>query len=343
LIVRLAEMEPHSPAVTWMLALRLDGTADVETLKVAVVAPAGTVIEAGPVSPVARAMVTPRPPAGAAPVKVTVAVIPLPPSTVVTDKVSDCTQGGLMTTFVVTLLVLWAVMVTFAAAPTGKVPTLKLADVWPAETSRLAGSVNEGELLDSVTVAPPAGAGAASVTCPVKETPPVTLERFTETPDRFTFCGPLGFTVKLTETELDNEAVMVALIVEAGFVVVIPKVAEIWPAAMNTDDGQTTAGLLLDNATVAPLAGAANGRRTVPEVEAPPASVVVAAVTCRTRGVCRSMIEVTTPHGDALVAVAEAPMKLISAFTLRLMGAEVWPAAIVTEPRLVAFAASCTV
>ena len=65
---------------------------------------------------------------------------------------------------------------------TGEVPTLKLADVCPAETSKLAGSVNEGELLDSVTVAPPQGAGAASVTCPVNETPPVTLERSRKRP-----------------------------------------------------------------------------------------------------------------------------------------------------------------
>ena len=52
---------------------------------------------------------------------------------------------------------------------------LKLALVPPAGTVTLAGTTAAGSLLESVTCAPPAGAGAFSVTVPVEGLPPVTL------------------------------------------------------------------------------------------------------------------------------------------------------------------------
>ena len=53
---------------------------------------------------------------------------------------------------------------------------LKLALVPPAGTVTLAGTVAAAVLLlESVTCAPPAGAGAFSVTVPVEGLPPVTL------------------------------------------------------------------------------------------------------------------------------------------------------------------------
>ena len=58
---------------------------------------------------------------------------------------------------------------------TALVVRLKLALVPPAGTVTLAGTTAAGLLLESVTCAPPAGAGAFSVTVPVEGLPPVTL------------------------------------------------------------------------------------------------------------------------------------------------------------------------
>ena len=69
-------------------------------------------------------------------------------------------------------------MVTAVEAATALVPTGKVALVAPAGTVTLPATVATAELLlDSVTCAPPPGAGPLSVTVPVGEdVPPVTLE-----------------------------------------------------------------------------------------------------------------------------------------------------------------------
>src|SRR6266850_1654345 len=66
-------------------------------------------------------------------------------------------------------------MLTGVDVATALVVKLKLALVPPAETVTLAGTTAAGLLLESVTCAPPAGAGAFSVTVPVEGLPPVTL------------------------------------------------------------------------------------------------------------------------------------------------------------------------
>src|SRR2546430_9630783 len=66
-------------------------------------------------------------------------------------------------------------MLTIVDVVTGLVVRLKLALVPPAETVTLAGTVAAGSLLESVTCAPPAGAGPFSVTVPAEGLPPVTL------------------------------------------------------------------------------------------------------------------------------------------------------------------------
>ena len=68
---------------------------------------------------------------------------------------------------------------TEVGVATALVPTLKLALVAPAATVTLAGTEAAALLSESVTCAPPAGAGPFRVTVPVAELPPVTLAGLT--------------------------------------------------------------------------------------------------------------------------------------------------------------------
>src|SRR5207247_11405057 len=66
---------------------------------------------------------------------------------------------------------------TLFGAPTALVLTVKVAVVPPPGTVTLAGTVAAPVLLlDSDTTAPPLGAGSLSVTVPVAELPPATLD-----------------------------------------------------------------------------------------------------------------------------------------------------------------------
>src|SRR5436309_4595794 len=88
-------------------------------------------------------------------------------------------------------------MVTTVEEPTGVVLTVKVALVLPAGTVTLAGTVAAPVLLlDKLTTAPPLGAGALSVTVPVEELPPVTLDGLTLSEESV---GGATVTVKLLE------------------------------------------------------------------------------------------------------------------------------------------------
>jgi hypothetical protein len=73
---------------------------------------------------------------------------------------------------------------------TALVLTVNVAVVAPAATVTLEGTLATVVLLlESATIAPPAGAGPLSVTVPAEEFPPVTLVGFSESEERATDAG----------------------------------------------------------------------------------------------------------------------------------------------------------
>src|SRR5581483_1700982 len=68
-----------------------------------------------------------------------------------------------------------AVMVTGVLAATVAVVTVKPADVWPAGTVTTGCGFAASALVDSVTDAPPAGAGELRTTVPATAVPPTTV------------------------------------------------------------------------------------------------------------------------------------------------------------------------
>ena len=151
-----------------METLVAEETDAVETVKVAVVAPAATVTLPGTV---AAALLldsdTIAPPDGAAAVKVTVPWDEAPPIrlaglTVTDDSAADC---GLTVSIAFFETPLYEpVIETLVAEETELVETVKVAVAAPAATVTLAGTVAAALLLDSDTTAPPEGAAVVKVT-----------------------------------------------------------------------------------------------------------------------------------------------------------------------------------
>src|SRR5438128_7559265 len=97
-------------------------------------------------------------------------------------------------------------MVAEVDAVTALVVTVNVTLVAPTGTVTLAGTVAAVLSLDSVTCAPPAGAGPSSVAVPVELPPPVTVVGFTPSEERRT----ARFTVSMAGRAPPwSEAVMV--------------------------------------------------------------------------------------------------------------------------------------
>jgi hypothetical protein len=124
---------------------------------------------------------TSAPPPGAEPVSVTVPTAVPPPTSAEGDVETEATPGG--TTVITAVRVSpspVAVRVTGVEEATGDVPTSKLADVRPAGTVTDPGTVATLEFaLESVMTEPPSSAAPVSVTVPVEEVPPPTLDGLT--------------------------------------------------------------------------------------------------------------------------------------------------------------------
>jgi len=168
-------------------------------------------------------------------------------------------------------------MLTVIDAATALVLTVNVALVAPAATVTLAGTLAAVVLLlESVTVAPPAGAAPLSVTVPVEEFPPVTLVGFSESEERVGGGG--GAAVTVSEADLLaplNVAEIETVVDTATALVLTVNVALVAPAATVTLDGTlATVVLLLESVTTAPPDGAAPLSVTVPVEEFPPVTLV---------------------------------------------------------------------
>jgi glycine cleavage system aminomethyltransferase T len=169
------------------------GLVDTKFTTTLLLTPSGTVIDAGTVATAVLLLekATTAPPAGAFAVRVTVADDADPPCTVagLTLTVSSVAVGaggaGAVTVRVaVRVMPLRVAEITDVVVElTALVATAVVADVAPAGTVRLAGTVAAAVLLlDSDTTAPPDGAAAVSVTVAVLVAPPCTVDglRLTE-------------------------------------------------------------------------------------------------------------------------------------------------------------------
>jgi hypothetical protein len=168
------------PDVAEIVTTVVDVTALVVTTNPTVVAPAGTVTLAGTAAASVLLLdrVTTTPPAGAAALSVTVPVDVLPPGTLVGWRLSDVSVVAGVTVSCADRVAPSAPpeIVTMVDVVTGLVATINVAVVLPAGTVTPLGTVAAAVLLlDRVTVTPPAGAAALSVTVPVDAPPPSTL------------------------------------------------------------------------------------------------------------------------------------------------------------------------
>ena len=167
-----------------------------------------------------------------------------------------------------------AVIVTEVDAVTAVVVIVKFAEVAPAATITLAGTLATALLLlERVTAAPPAGAAAVSVTVPCEELPPTTLVRLRVSDDRVALLGVVTVSNAVFVAP-PNAPVMFAEVDAVTAVVVTAKLALVAPADTVTLAGTPASAALLESKTPAPPEGAAAVKVTVPVEGFPPTTLV---------------------------------------------------------------------
>jgi hypothetical protein len=144
--------------------------------------------------------------------------------------------------------------------PTALVVTVNVPFVDPDGTMTLAGTLT-GSPPDNAIATPPVGAGALTTTVPVRESPPTTVDALNVN-DTTLSAGPVA-TVNIVDCRVVplSDATMMA---EPAVTPVTVSAALDSPAAIVMGVcTAATAGLLLDNATVTPPAGAGDVNVTV--------------------------------------------------------------------------------
>ena len=159
-----------------MVAETFAVTTLVETVKVAEVAPAGTVMVTG-TDPAGSEIdrLTVEPPTGAGAERVTLPVTELPPATLDAEREKPLRIAGFRV--IDADLVIFpdvAVIVADSDDPTREVVTVKLADVCPAVNVTEPGTLTSFLLDPRVIVIPLAGAGLPRVRLPINVAPPTT-------------------------------------------------------------------------------------------------------------------------------------------------------------------------
>ena len=199
---------------------------------------------------------------------VTVPVAAPPPVTDAGETLTETSVGAVMERVAVALFPFTvAVIVAVTAALTAAVVTVNVADVCPAATVTVPGTIAD-ELLDaSATNKPPVGAGPLSVTVPVDDVPPATVVGFNTT-DVVTGAVTVSDAFALV---VNAPAEIVDVAFDATGDVETVNVAVVWPSATVTVAG-TVAALLSDDVrlTTVPPAGAAASKVTVPVLDVPP-------------------------------------------------------------------------
>jgi hypothetical protein len=265
----------EAPAyIAVMVAVMSTPTASVVTVKDALVPPVGTVTLTGSGTDdgwvVVRSTATPG--ALAAPLSVTVPVVEPPPTSDDGLMVIDETASGpTVSTALAVDVPTPAVMVTLTEVGVVDVVIGKVAVVAPDGTVTLAGTAAmAASLVESWTVAPWAGAAAASVTVPCSDAPPMTLAGLRTRLDTVT-----GTTVRVAvRVPLANVADRVTVVELLTRPVAIANDTVVEPPATVTLAGTAAArASLLESETVVPPAGAADAKETVPVAFSPAVTV----------------------------------------------------------------------
>lgn len=243
-----------------------------EAVKVAVLSPEGTLTLEGTLTfELLLARATVLPPAGAFPLRVIVQPLVAGPVTMAGVQSRLTTRsccGVTVNPVVAELPLISAVKVTLTGVVVACADAMKVALFCAAFNRMVGGTVTAGLLLDSETVAPPAGAAGLMVTVQLAVAGPrsvggvqlrlVTWRCVCDTLSSVVAVLPFSPAVSVTVTRLEvapDEVVNAALF---------------WPTATVTDVGTVTRGLLLDSDTMAPPAGATGLIETVqPAVPGP--------------------------------------------------------------------------
>jgi hypothetical protein len=174
-----AEAPPYEPL---MVAAIVPPTVRVTTVNVAVAAPAGTVTLGGTVTGSALDRDTIAPPAGAAPLSVTVAFTVPPPTTVDALSVIEDSVAPRVTVNAGDCPLLPLSVAVIVAVPLAMAVTVNGALMEPAAIAIGVCTVaTAGLLLARATFAPPAGAAAARVTAPWVVDPATTVDALSVT------------------------------------------------------------------------------------------------------------------------------------------------------------------